>query len=104
VTLTKFHAIEPGLNLAHQWMAHKLNLLNTSLFVPLAFEGKNRKQQIYTASYLLNSMLPPRPKLWSDVVDDFHAAAVKRPRQRQIEIRPIDQDYGIRSAFNSSGL
>ena len=88
------------MNFAGEWMAHKLDLIDSALGVPLLFEGKNRKQQIDVAFDAARAIRTPGPKLWTDVVDHFQAATVQRAGQFQIEVGPVNENYRVGLSFN----
>nr|AIA12120.1 Unknown Function [uncultured bacterium] len=85
-------------------VAHKLHVINAPLLIPLALEGKNREQQVNVAPNVSHAMRAPSPELRADVVDDARSIGVKRTRQSQIEVRPVNQHYRVRFALQSCAL
>ena len=81
-------------------MTNKLHVLYATLRVPLLFEGKDGKQQIYVTANASYSIGTPGPKLRTDVIDNSQATAMKRVRQSQIKVRPVNENHRIGLPFH----
>src|SRR5437868_10876201 len=84
-------------------MSDKLYVLDTVSAIPLAFERKNRQQEIDVALNLADATRPPRPELRTDVVNDFQTLAMQRRSESQVELGPVDEHDCIRRALGRCG-
>src|SRR5208282_4255682 len=66
--------------------------VHSAIAIELFFEGKNHQRLVDILAQQLDASLPPRPKLWADVVNHSNAAPAHLPRHAPIEGRCVDDD------------
>jgi len=84
---------------ARERMANILDIADASGGVPIFFKGKNGQQQIHVSLNGARAVRAPRPKLWTNVIDDWNSAAMEPARQTQIEIRPVHKNRSRSFSF-----
>src|SRR5690349_7789043 len=85
-------------------MTDELDVVHVVLFVPVNFERKNRQQEIDVAFDPVHAARAPCPELRADVINDFQTATVQRRSESEVELGPVDEDHGVRCAFDCYGF
>src|SRR5580698_3099963 len=78
--------------------------LHPMLAVKGFFKGEDDEHAVDIAPYPVDAVFLPRPELRTDEINDRNAEAVQGPGQREVYVREVNEDGGVRAFGGDAGL